>query len=255
MARSNSSAPISRVGPAAMFSSAGSFHRQAGAKACPGAAAIPWSRLCSELFAEVTIDKVGERGDRGIRLRTVGAHRDRRSLADAQRQDIEDALGVSNLAVLLDLDARVFESCGRLHEERRRPSMQADLVHDCQAAFGYDVLVSLSGVVCSPDRIRSRLLEGSVIYTPPPARKIEALQGGGDGHSDDRHAGPPARRRWIAEPPPRSLRQGPGGGCHPSRRGTAAGARLTGSRGVLLARAGVSPWSARVGGAGARQAG
>src|SRR6202165_5205002 len=252
MARCNSSAPISPVGPAAVFSSDASFHRQAGAKACPGAAAIPWSRVRSELFAEVTIDEIGQRGDRGIRLRAVGAHRDRRSLADAQRQNIEDALGVSNLAVLLDLDARVFEASGRLHEKRGRPSMKPDLVHYGQTAFGYDSTASLSGVVCSPDRIRSRSLEGSLIQTPPSALKIEALQGGGDGHSDDRHAGPPPPRRWIAQPPPRSLRQGPGGGRHPSGRGTATGARLAGSRGLLLARTGVSPGSTRVGGGGAR---
>src|ERR1700694_5192401 len=177
MARCNSSAPTSPVGPAAVFSSDASFHREAGAKACPGAAAIPWSRVRSELLAEVTIDKVGERGDRSIRLRSIGAHRDRRSLADAQRQDIEDALGVSNLAVFLDLDARVFEACGRPHEKRGRPSVKPNLVHDGQTAFGYDVIASLSGVVCSPDRIRSRSLEGSLIQRPTPARKIEALQG------------------------------------------------------------------------------
>src|ERR1700716_1500903 len=138
MARSNSPAPTAPAGLAAVLPSGASCHRQAGAKACPGAAAIPLSRV-RELFAEVTIDEVGERRDRGIRLRTIGANRDRRSLTDAQGQHVEDALGVSNLAVLHDLDARVFEARSRLHEQRSRPSVQPDLVHDGELTFGYDV--------------------------------------------------------------------------------------------------------------------
>jgi len=127
---------------------------------------MPLSWVRPELLAEVTIDEVGERRDRGIRLRAIGANRDRRSLADAQRQDIEDALGVANEAVLHDFDARVFEACGRLYEERGRARMESDLVHDGQTAFGYDVIASLSGVVCSQDRVRSRSLTG---FTDPDA--------------------------------------------------------------------------------------
>ena len=102
---------------------------------------MPLSWVRPELFAEVTIDEVGERRHRGIRLRAIGANRDRRSLADAQRQDIEDALGVANEAVLHNFDARVFEASGRLHEERGRARMESDLVHDGQTAFGYDGIV------------------------------------------------------------------------------------------------------------------
>src|ERR1700675_1119888 len=160
IARSSASAPTWPVGPEPCRSGRASFHRQAGANACPGAAAIPLSGGRPELLSEVTIDEVGERGDRSIRLRAIGADRDRRSLADAQRQDIEDAFRVSHHAVLDDLDARVFEACSRLHEKRGRPSMKSDLIRNGQTAFGYDVLAFLSGVVCSQDRIRSRSLPG-----------------------------------------------------------------------------------------------
>jgi len=77
--------------------------------------------------------------DRSIRLRTIGADRDCRSLANAERQDIEDALGVTSHAVLHDLDARVLKTGRRLHEERGRPGMQPNLVHDGELTFGYDV--------------------------------------------------------------------------------------------------------------------
>src|ERR1700680_1182377 len=227
MARCKRSAPTSPVGPGVELSGGCSSHRQAGANACPGAAAMPFRRVRAPLFAEVTIDEVGERRDRGLRLRAIGANRDRRSLADTQCQDIENALGVSNRAVLDNLDPRVLEPCGCLHEKRSRPCMKADLVHDRQLTLRYRLHRLLSAVVCNPGLIRSSSLPG---FHAAPKEAVEFKrpeEEAADGPSAAPPAPPPARCRWIDEPPGGGLRPGTGRRGHPQRRGTAASAGLT----------------------------
>ena len=93
---------------------------------------MPRSSVRDRLLVEVTAYQVAQGRNRGISLWTVRSNRDRRALADAQRQHAEDALGVPHHAVLDHFDPGIFESGGGLYEERRGPSMQADLVGDGQ---------------------------------------------------------------------------------------------------------------------------
>lgn len=107
-----------------------------GADTRPGAAGIPCKAAREGLFAEVTIDQVAQRGDGLVRMGSIGAHCDRHPLAHLKGQDAQDAFRVSHGAIFDDFDLRVLELRGGLHEERRRPRMQADLVGDRQRTFG-----------------------------------------------------------------------------------------------------------------------
>src|SRR5947209_2050958 len=96
---------------------------------------MPWSRCPGELLAEVTVHEVAECRDGRLSLRTFGPNEDGRALAHAHGEHPQDALRIARDAVLEDLHLRVLEARGGLHEERRRPGMEADLVRDRQRAF------------------------------------------------------------------------------------------------------------------------
>ena len=134
--------PVSPVRSAPESWTRGSSHRQAGANTCPGAAAIPRSWVCDGLLVEVTAYQVAQGRNRGVRLWTIRSNRDCHALADPQRQHAEDALGVPHHAILDHFDPGVFESGSGLYEERRGPSMQADLVCDGQRQFCNGLLPS-----------------------------------------------------------------------------------------------------------------
>ena len=115
--------PVSPVRSAPESWTRDSAHRQAGANTWPGAAAIPRSCVCAGLLVEVTANQVGQGGNRRIRLWAFRANGDRSALADPERQDAQNALGVSDHAILDHLDPGVFEPRGSLNKERRRPRM------------------------------------------------------------------------------------------------------------------------------------
>jgi hypothetical protein len=96
---------------------------------------MPCSSVRVALLAKVTVDQVGQRGDRGFSLRTVRADRDRRSLADAKRQHAQNALCISNRAVLDHLDAGVLEARGGLDEKSSRAGVQTNLIGDGELSF------------------------------------------------------------------------------------------------------------------------
>ena len=86
------------------------------------------------LLAELRFNKFLERCD-GIRLiGTVRFDRDLRSLGKTEAHEHEDALGVSRLALRLDLHLG-FELCSRLHENGSRTRMDSRLVLDRQCCF------------------------------------------------------------------------------------------------------------------------
>ena len=97
---------------------------------------MPRSSVPATLLAEVMVDQVSQRRDRGFGLRTVGSDGDRRSLAHTKRQHAQDALRIADRAVLDHLDARVLEARGRLHEQRGRARVQTYFIGDGEVSFG-----------------------------------------------------------------------------------------------------------------------
>src|SRR5438132_2917885 len=112
------------------------LQRHTGATTRPGAAAIPRRTDRGALLAKVAVDEVGKRRNGLVRVRPLGADRNRRPLADAEGQNAQHAFRVAHGAIFHDLDLRVLEPRGGLHEEGRRPRMQTDLVRDRERTFG-----------------------------------------------------------------------------------------------------------------------